>query len=60
MSGKAFQDAAPPARTAIQEVTLIEESEGHANDPASLLHRTEAFAAPKGQTPVGSSGRSCN
>jgi len=29
-SGKAFQDAVPPARTAVCEVTLfVEESEGH-------------------------------
>jgi hypothetical protein len=48
MSGKAKQDAVPPAGTDIWEVTLyIEESEGHTEFAASLLQVNEAFAAPK-------------
>jgi hypothetical protein len=42
-------DAAPPARTAIWEVTLfVRESEGHSTSfAASLLQVEDAFAAPK-------------
>jgi hypothetical protein len=49
MSGKAMQVAAPPAGTALRDVTRrIEEREGHvAEYAASLLTVREAFAAPK-------------
>jgi len=45
-SGKAMQDAVPPARTA-KEVTLCVESEGHTSFAASWLPVDSAFAAPK-------------
>jgi hypothetical protein len=46
MSGKAIQDAVPPAGT-VREVTR-RKSEGHgAEFAASLLPRKSAFAAPK-------------
>ena len=52
MSGKAMQDAAPPARAAVRELwTTMEESEGHCAlslRPLLLPHRT-ALAEPKGQ-----------
>ena len=53
MSGKAKCDAVPPARTAIQEATLLVESEGHVARVCGLLvHMEEALARPKPEVDV--------
>lgn len=48
MSGKAIQNAAPPAGTARELTRRIEESEGHVTWLRPLfLHQGEALPAPK-------------
>jgi len=49
MSGKAMQEAVPPARTAIREMSRkVEESEGHFLELRPLLlHPKGALAEPK-------------
>ena len=46
-SGKAMQDAVPPARTTKEVTLFVEESEGHTSFYGLLVHVDSAFAEPK-------------